>query len=224
MGKGGVLWQEGLRGASSSALRTVGKSSASSEAGPGIWSLELLTLGAARKWGGGGVGKKAKLGGRQLVQGSPRILHSRSSWGWRAEPSGWARGAEVTAPSCLTAAPSACCPGLRNAVPFSPRPRGPHRQEVSRTRLSRLLPGSGPGAAIPWPRASDFASSSGAAGLRTAAPRRALLRSREKDVCGGLSQGWAPSLLGLPLKGPRTGWLKPQRFILAQLWRLEAHN
>ena len=120
MGKGGVLWQEGLRGASSSALRTVGKSSASSEAGPGIWSLELLTLGAARKWGG--VGKKAKLGGRQLVQGSPRILHSRSSWGWRAEPSGWARGAEVTAPSCLTAAPSACCPGLRNAVPFSPRP------------------------------------------------------------------------------------------------------
>ena len=60
--------------------RTVGKFSASSEAGSGIcgaWNCSFRGL-PGSWWGGL---EEAKLGGRQLVQGPPHILHSWSSWG-----------------------------------------------------------------------------------------------------------------------------------------------
>lgn len=104
-----------------STLRTVGKFSASSslEAGPGI----AHSRGCQEA--GVGVGKEAKLGGRQPVLRPP--LHpafleqlgvARGSWGTELSPRG-GPGLQRSGPLpvCLPS-PLAYCLGLRNAVSF----------------------------------------------------------------------------------------------------------
>lgn len=68
-----------------STLRTVGKFSASLGWGGwawNLWSLELLTPGAARKWEWG-WGRRPSWVGASSWRGGPHILHSWSSWGWQ---------------------------------------------------------------------------------------------------------------------------------------------
>lgn len=127
--------------------RTVGKFSASLEAGSGIcgaWNCSFRGLPGS---GGGGGGQAGWTPARPGSPSHPAFLEQLGAAGALSWASGWAGGAEVKASSCLPTVPPSSA-GLRSAASFlSLTPRTPRAGGKAPGLAGVSGPGFQPGAA-----------------------------------------------------------------------------